>query len=190
MKKLNLITSVILTLIACSAVEDTAENIINSRIEPVEQDITEEVTIEATELQVAGEITQTTTIDTADINEQINDIKDTGAVTINDITLDDLTLTLLDDSEQTNFDFLDSLVIVISSGEGSDPITIDFGEIEKGLNSLTLPEGASTSILSLIEGDEVNELTIDFEMVTNAAVEHDIQLELVSTLLADLEINL
>lgn len=191
MKKLFLIAcALVFTFTSCD-LKDEVEDAINNNIPPVEQEVSEDITIESAELNVDGGVTITKeiTIDTTDINEKIDSASD-SPVDIKDITLDDLEIKLAEGSEQTNLDFLDSLKLNISSGDGSETVAIDFGTIEKGVNSLKLPDGQANSILSLIQGNDVGELTIDVEMITNAAVENDIDLELISTLLADIELSI
>lgn len=188
MKKLLLIVSALMLTFTSCDLKDKVEDAINENIPPVEQEVSEGFTFDATELEVAGTVSETITIDTADINDKIDNASNEN-VKIEEITLDDLEIKLADGSEQANFDFLDSLKLNISSG-GSEPISIDFGTIPKGVNALKLPDGESDSILNLIQGSDVGNITIDIEMDTNTAVENNIDLELVSTLLAQLAIEL
>ena len=186
MKKVILFFTCMLSLLACDAIEDT----INENIPPVEQEVTEEFTIDAIDLSMPGEISETITIDTANINEEISNASDSENVNIEEITLDDLTLSLAEDSAQENFDFLDSLTLNIYTDNIDEAVVINFDEIEAGATFLTLPEGESANILSLIEGDNVDNLKIDIDMVTNTGIDNDLNLELVSTILAQLGIEL
>ena len=186
MKKTILLIASSLFLFSCDAIED----VINNNIPPVEQTIEEDFTIDATELAVEGPISDSITIDTSLINEEIDNASDSENIGISEITLDDLEIKIAEGSAIENFDFLDSLVLNIYTDDPANAIEIDFGTIAKGLDTLSLPDGASTNILSLIEGSNVGDLTIDFDLVTNTALEEDLQLELISTLLAQLEIEL
>lgn len=191
MKKLILIASALVFTFTSCDLKDEVEDLINNNIDPVEQEVSEDITIEAVDLDVDGgaTITKVITIDTSDINDKIDEAAD-SPVEIKDITLDDLEIQLADGSNQPNFDFLDSLKLSVSSADGTETVDIDFGTIEKGLTSLKLPEGQGNSILSLIEGSDVGELIIDMEIVTNAAVTNDLDLKLISTLLADIGLSL
>lgn len=190
MNKLTYITSLlILTFTSCDLKEEV-ENAINGNIPPVEQEVSEDFTIEAINSAAPGAFTETITIDTTDINNEIDDATDSETVSIEEITIDDLEISLAEDSEQENFDFLDSLVINIYTDNIDEAVEIDFGAIPAGVNTLSLPEGASTNILSLIEGSDVDDLSIDLELITNTTIENNLDLELISSLLAQLAVEL
>ena len=184
MKKLILLLTVSLMLLSSCNLEEKFDTLVNSAIPTptFEQEISEEFTINGTDLSVAGEISDETVVDINEIKNKIDNFEE--------IILEDIEISLAEDSEQPNFDFLDSLSLTLTSDENVDPIIIDFGEIEKGLTTLSLPEGANTNILALIEGSNNQELTITMNLVTNTALENDLEIELISTLLGGIDIGL
>ena len=189
MKKVILIACTLALSFTSCNIEESAENIISSTIPAVEREVNEDFIIEASQLSEPGEVSETRTIDITEAQERINQASSSSA-NIENITFKDLEITLAEGSEQTNFDFLDNLTVAFSFSDSDSPLLIDFGNIEKGATSLTLPEDTNTSILDLINETESNELNIDLDLVTNQSFENTLVLELTSTLLAEVGINL
>ena len=185
---LIIISTLFLTLTSCN-LEEKFQNSFNNTVSSFRQDITEKIIIEAIDFVQENTTNVEFDIDTSEIIEQINN-NSGGLIDVEDITLDDIEIKLIEGSRQADFDFIDALSLTLSTIDNLEPIILDFGEIEQGATSLTLPEGTDTSILRLIEETDQNEINVVMNLVTNTDIENDIEIELISILLAQLGIGL
>lgn len=184
MKKIILIAiAFILSFTSCS-LEDKIEDAVNDKISTIEQEISEEFIIPA--LAKGERSVDPTTIDTSVLQKQIDQVNGNSSVSIDDITLDELEITII--TEGATFDFLNSIEVILLNENGENKTLANFNDIPEGATSLKLPEDDNINGLeSLLEEDGFK---LGFNLDVKDDLTEQIELELISNFLIDIDFSL
>ena len=184
MKKIILIASAfILSFTSCS-LEDKIEDAVNDEISTIEQEISEKFTIPG--LLKGEQSLDSITIDTSVIQQQIEVVNGNSSVSIDDVTLDELEITII--TEGITFDFLNSIEVILLNENGENRTLANFNDIPEGATSLNLPEDDNINGLeSLLEEDGFK---LGFNLDVKEDLTEQIDLELISNFLIDVDFSL
>ncbi len=183
MKKIILALS-LCTLISCDEVKDSIESKLEDSIEIPPQEVSEEF-----DIPMITEIGETTldpiNVDVSALNDVIDEYT-TDNYSLDELLVEGIDLSITEDGH--NFDFLEDLEIIISSGDLAGTVLASVDDIPDGATELTLdiPEDLG-NLLDLLENDNFDiEITVD----VNDILDESIPIEFTSEFLAGLDIEL